>query len=84
MDATARNKEEILADVASKELTLDDASRMLDELDKPKRGQLYCKVSEKGGVSVLRATAHAGDVVCRAMAATSRIRRRDSRVPERK
>ena len=46
------DKDEILAKVANKELTLEEASRMLEEVDKPKRGQLYCKVSEKGGVSV--------------------------------
>jgi hypothetical protein len=52
MNTTVMNKEEILAKVANKEITLEDASRLLDDLDKPKRGQLYCKVSEKGGVSV--------------------------------
>jgi hypothetical protein len=30
---------------------VDDASRMLAEIE-PKRGTLYCKVSEKGAVSV--------------------------------
>lgn len=46
------NKEEILAKLAAKEISVEEASKMLEQLDKPKRGQLYCKVSEKGGVSV--------------------------------
>lgn len=45
------NKDEILAKVKTGELTIEEASKMLEE-DKPKRGQLYCKVSEKGAVSV--------------------------------
>ena len=44
-------KEEILAKVQSGELTIEEASKMLAE-DAPKRGQLYCKVSEKGACSV--------------------------------
>ncbi len=45
------NKDEILAKVKTGELTIEEASKMLED-DKPKRGQLYCKVSEKGAVSV--------------------------------
>jgi len=44
-------KEEILAKLASGELAVDEASKLLADLE-PKRGALYCKVSEKGGVSV--------------------------------
>ncbi len=44
-------KEEILAKLQSGELSVEQASKLLEE-DKPKRGQLYCKVSEKGGLSV--------------------------------
>jgi len=44
-------KEEILAKLQAGELSVEEASKMLEE-DKPKRGQLYCKVSEKGGLSV--------------------------------
>jgi hypothetical protein len=44
-------KEEILAKLASGELAVDEASKLLADLE-PKRGTLYCKVSEKGGVSV--------------------------------
>lgn len=46
------NKEEILAKVASGEMKIDEASKLLAEADAPKRGSLYCKVSEKGAVSV--------------------------------
>ncbi len=45
-------KEEILAKLAAGELSVDDASKFLAELEPPKRGTLYCKVSEKGAVSV--------------------------------
>lgn len=45
-------KEEILAKLAAGELKVDEASKMLAEIEQPKRGSLYCKVSEKGAVSV--------------------------------
>lgn len=45
-------KEEILAKLASGELKVDEASKLLAEAEAPKRGSLYCKVSEKGGLSV--------------------------------
>ena len=45
-------KEEILAKLQSGELTVEQASKLLAEIETPKRGQLYCKVSEKGAVSV--------------------------------
>jgi len=45
-------QEEILAKVAAGELNVDEASKMLAALEQPKRGTLYCKVSEKGAVSV--------------------------------
>ena len=44
-------KEEILAKVQAGELSIEEAAKMLPT-EAPKRGQLYCKVSEKGGVSV--------------------------------
>ncbi len=44
-------KEEILAKLAAGELQVDEASKLLAELDQ-KRGTLYCKVSEKGALSV--------------------------------
>jgi len=46
------NKEEILAKLASGELKVEEASKLLAEVDQPKRGSLYCKVSEKGACSV--------------------------------
>ena len=45
-------KEEILAKLASGELKVEDASKMLAELDTPRRGSLYCKVSPKGALSL--------------------------------
>ena len=44
-------KEEILAKLAKGEIAVDEASKLLAEAD-TKRGGLYCKVSEKGAVSV--------------------------------
>lgn len=46
------NKGEILSKLAAGELKVEEASKMLATLEQPKRGQLYCKVSEKGAVSV--------------------------------
>jgi hypothetical protein len=46
------NKEEILAKLAVGELNVAEASKMLAALEQPKRGTLYCKVSEKGAVSI--------------------------------
>jgi hypothetical protein len=48
----AMNKEEILKKLAAGEMEVDAASKLLAELEQPKRGSLYCKVSEKGAVSV--------------------------------
>lgn len=45
-------KEEILAKLAAGELAVDEASKMLADLDTAKRGTLYCKVSQKGAVSL--------------------------------
>ena len=44
-------KEEVLAKLAAGELSVDEASKMLADTE-PKRGALYCKVSEKGAISV--------------------------------
>jgi hypothetical protein len=44
-------KDEILTQLAAGEITAEAASKLLDELNAPKRG-LYCKVSEKGACSV--------------------------------
>jgi hypothetical protein len=45
-------KEEILAKLQAGELSVEEASKLLAEIETPKRGQLYCKVSEKGAISV--------------------------------
>jgi len=46
------NKDEILAKLAAGELKVEEASKLLAAIEQPKRGTLYCKVSEKGAVSV--------------------------------
>jgi hypothetical protein len=46
------DKDEILAKLAAGEISSKDASRLLDEVATPKRGALYCKVSQKGAISV--------------------------------
>jgi hypothetical protein len=45
-------KEEILAKLAAGELKVEEASKLLAEVEQPKRGTLYCKVSAKGAISV--------------------------------
>ena len=45
-------KEEILAKVAAGEIPVEEASKLLEKADQAKKGSLYCKVSEKGGLSV--------------------------------
>jgi hypothetical protein len=45
------SKEEILKKLQAGELSVEEATKMLNEVDAPKKG-LYCKVSEKGAVSV--------------------------------
>ena len=46
------NKEEILAKLAAGELKVEEASKLLAETETKDRRNLYCKVSEKGAVSV--------------------------------
>ena len=45
-------KEEILAKVAAGEIPVEEASKLLEKAEQSKKGSLYCKVSEKGGISV--------------------------------
>jgi len=45
-------RDEILAKLAAGEITAEDASKLLDAAEQEKRGSLYCKVSQKGAVSV--------------------------------
>lgn len=44
-------KQEILEKLKAGEIEVDEATKLLAEADEPKRG-LYCKVSQKGAVSV--------------------------------
>ena len=45
-------KAEILAKVAAGEISVEEASKLLEKADQAQKGSLYCKVSEKGAVSV--------------------------------
>jgi len=51
LEEVSVNKDEILKKLQAGELSVDDAGKLLDEINAPKRG-LYCKVSEKGAISV--------------------------------
>ena len=44
-------REEVLQKLASGELTVEQANELL-VANEPKRGSLYCKVSQKGAISV--------------------------------
>ena len=46
------NREEILKKLAAGDLSVEDANRLLGETEERKRGTLYCKVSQKGAISV--------------------------------
>ncbi len=46
------NREEILSQLAAGDISTEEASKLLDDLDRRKRGTLYCKVSQKGGLSL--------------------------------
>jgi hypothetical protein len=46
------NKEEILRKVAAGELPVQEASKLLEQLEPPPRGKLFCKVSPKGALSL--------------------------------
>jgi hypothetical protein len=45
-------REEILQKLAAGELSVEEANRLLADAEQSKRGTLYCKVSQKGAVSV--------------------------------
>jgi len=45
-------KEEILAKVAAGEIAVEEAAKLLEKAEQSKRGSLYCKVSEKGAISI--------------------------------
>ncbi len=46
------NREEILAKVAAGEIPVEEATKLLEQAEQKRRGSLYCKVSQKGGISV--------------------------------
>jgi hypothetical protein len=46
------DKDEILAKLASGQLDVAEARRLLDDAEKRPKRELYCKVSEKGAISV--------------------------------
>jgi hypothetical protein len=50
-EETYVKNEEVLAKVAAGEITVEDATKMLEQ-EAPRRGTLYCKVSGKGAVSI--------------------------------
>lgn len=45
-------QEEILARLKAGEIEVDEANRLLSQLNARRQGSLYCKVSAKGAVSV--------------------------------
>jgi hypothetical protein len=45
-------RDEILQKLAAGELTVAAANQLLEEAEGQKRGSLYCKVSQKGAISV--------------------------------
>lgn len=45
-------REEILDKLAAGALSVEEANRLLAEAEQQKRGSLYCKVSQKGALSV--------------------------------
>jgi hypothetical protein len=46
------NKDEILAQLAAGKISTEEASKLLDAAEQQRRGTLYCKVSQKGALSV--------------------------------
>ena len=46
------SRDEILKELAAGSISPEDAAKKLDELDRGRRGTLYCKVSQKGAVSL--------------------------------
>jgi len=46
------DRKEILAKLRSGEIDEEQADKLLEALERQKRGALYCKVSQKGGLSL--------------------------------
>jgi hypothetical protein len=49
---SAVTKEDILAKVAAGEIPVEEAAKLLEKAEQSKKASLYCKVSEKGAISV--------------------------------
>jgi hypothetical protein len=45
-------RKEILSKLRAGEITEEQADQLLNQVEPPRRGQLYCRVSAKGAVSV--------------------------------
>ena len=45
-------RKEILSKLRAGEITEEQADQLLNQTEQPRRGQLYCRVSAKGAVSV--------------------------------
>ena len=45
-------KDEILAKLAAGGISAEEASKLLDKAEQERRGSLYCKVSQKGAISI--------------------------------
>jgi hypothetical protein len=45
-------KQEILEKLAAKQISIEEADKLLAELETTRRGSLYCKVSPKGAMSL--------------------------------
>ena len=45
-------REEILEKLAASELSVEEANRLLAEAEQRNRASLYCKVSQKGAISI--------------------------------
>ena len=46
------NRDEVLAQLVAGEITQEEASKRMDEIERQKQSTLYCKVSQKGAISV--------------------------------
>ena len=46
------DRKEILAQLKRGEIDEEQADKLLEDLERQKRGTLYCKVSQKGGLSL--------------------------------
>ena len=46
------DRHEILAKLRAGEIETEEADKLLEELERQRRGSLYCKVSQKGGLSL--------------------------------